>query len=103
MYKAKNKKGLFFMKKFRKLIAFVVATVMFASYLCVGTTAVLIGGDTPYVPVDEDVLPTIIVPGLFQSETKYYDENGNFNPQKSLTRAEAATMFMRYCANVAGR
>lgn len=65
------------MKKFRKLIAFVVATVMFASYLCVGTTAVLIGGDTPYVPVDEDVLPTIIVPGLFQSETKYYDENGN--------------------------
>ncbi len=65
------------MKKFRKLIALVLATVMFASYLCVGTTAVLIGGDTPYVPVDEDVLPTIIVPGLFQSETKYYDENGN--------------------------
>ena len=65
------------MKKFRKLIALVLATVMFASYLCVGTTAVLVGGDTPYVPVDEDVLPTIIVPGLFQSETKYYDENGN--------------------------
>lgn len=65
------------MKKFRKLIALVLATVMFASYLCISTTAVLVGGDTPYVPVDEDVLPTIIVPGLFQSETKYYDENGN--------------------------
>lgn len=65
------------MKKFRRLMSLVLAVVMFASYLSVGTGAVLVGGDTPYVPVDDDVLPTIIVPGLFQSETKYYDENGN--------------------------
>jgi hypothetical protein len=45
--------------------------------LATSVNAVLIGGDTPYVPVDDDVIPTIIVPGLFQSETKYYDENGN--------------------------
>lgn len=65
------------MKTFRKLTALVLVVMMLASCLSVGANAVLVGGDTPYVPVDEDVLPTIIVPGLFQSETKYYDENGN--------------------------
>ena len=65
------------MKNFRRLIALMLVTVLFASCMSVGTNAVLVGGDTPYVPVDEDVLPTIIVPGLFQSETKLYDENGN--------------------------
>lgn len=65
------------MKKIRRLIALVLVTVMLSSILSIGANAVLVGGDNPYVPVDDDVLPTIIVPGLFQSETKYYDENGN--------------------------
>lgn len=65
------------MKKIRRLLALVLVTVMLSSILSIGANAVLVGGDNPYVPVDDDVLPTIIVPGLFQSETKYYDENGN--------------------------
>ncbi len=65
------------MKKSTKLLALLLSLVMLSSSISFGASAVLIGGDTPYVPVDEDVLPTIIVPGLFQSETKYYDENGN--------------------------
>lgn len=64
------------MKKCRKLIASLLVFVLLASSFATGTNAVLIGGETPYVPVDDDVIPTIIVPGLFQSETKYYDENG---------------------------
>ena len=65
------------MKKSRKLIALLLAVVMLSSTLCASANAIDWGGHTPYVPVDDDVLPTIIVPGLFQSETKYYDENGN--------------------------
>ena len=65
------------MKKSKKLIALLLAVVMLSSTLLVGVNAINWGGHTPYVPVDDDVLPTIIVPGLFQSETKYYDENGN--------------------------
>lgn len=65
------------MKKFRRSIALMLVAVMLTSILGISANAVLIGGDTPYVPVDDDVLPTIILPGLFQSETKYYDENGN--------------------------
>ena len=65
------------MKKSTKLLALFLAVVMLSSSICFGANAVLIGGETPYVPVDDDVLPTIIVPGLFQSETKYYDENGD--------------------------
>ena len=48
---------------------------MLSTSLLASVNAIDWGGHTPYVPVDEDVLPTIIVPGLFQSETKYY-ENG---------------------------
>ena len=65
------------MKKSKKLIALLLTVVMLSSTLLVGVNAIDWGGHTPYVPVDDDVLPTIIVPGLFQSETKYYDENGN--------------------------
>ena len=62
------------MKKSTKLLALFLAVVMLSSSICFGANAVLIGGETPYVPVDDDVLPTIIVPGLFQSETKYYED-----------------------------
>ncbi len=65
------------MKKSTKLLALFLAVVMLSSSICFGANAVLIGGETPYVNVDDDVIPTIIVPGLFQSETKYYDENGD--------------------------
>lgn len=65
------------MKMSKKLIALLLVVVMLSSTLCASANAIDWGGHTPYVPVDEDVLPTIIVPGLFQSETKYYDENGN--------------------------
>ncbi len=65
------------MKKSKKLLALLLSLVMLASATGISTSAVLIGGETPYVPVDDDVIPTIIVPGLFQSETKYYDENGD--------------------------
>ncbi len=72
------------MKKTKKLLALLLAVVMLSSTLCASVNAIDWGGHTPYVPVDEDVLPTIIVPGLFQSETKYYedgqvalDANGN--------------------------
>ena len=60
------------MKKSRKLIALLLVVMMLASSFATSANAVLIGGETPYVPVDDDVIPTIIVPGLFQSETKYY-------------------------------
>ncbi len=62
------------MKKSRKLIALLLVVMMLASSFATSTNAVLIGGETPYVPVDDDVIPTIIVPGLFQSETKYYED-----------------------------
>ncbi len=65
------------MKKSTKLLALFLAVIMLSSSITFGASAVLVGGETPYVPVDEDVLPTIIVPGLFQSETKLYDENGD--------------------------
>ncbi len=64
------------MKKCRKIIALLLAVVML-SCSSISASAVLIGGETPYVNVDDDVIPTIILPGLFQSETKYYDEDGN--------------------------
>ncbi len=60
------------MKKSTKLLALFLAVIMLSSSISFGANAVLVGGETPYVPVDEDVIPTIIVPGLFQSETKYY-------------------------------
>ena len=60
------------MKKSTKLLALFLAVIMLSSSISFGASAVLIGGETPYVPVDDDVIPTIIVPGLFQSETKYY-------------------------------
>ena len=62
------------MKKTKKLLALLLVVVMLASTLSVSVNAIDWGGHTPYVPVDEDVLPTIIVPGLFQSETKYYED-----------------------------
>ena len=65
------------MKKSTKLLALLLSLVMLSSSIGIGAGAVLIGGETPYVPVDDDVIPTVIVPGLFQSETKYYDEDGN--------------------------
>ncbi len=65
------------MKKSTKLLALFLAVIMISSSISFGASAVLIGGETPYVNVDDDVIPTIIVPGLFQSETKYYDEDGN--------------------------
>ena len=65
------------MKKSTKLLALLLSLVMLSSSIGIGAGAVLIGGETPYVPVDDDVIPTIIVSGLFQSETKYYDEDGN--------------------------
>ena len=65
------------MKKSKKLLALLLSIVMLASATGISTSAVLVGGETPYTSIDEDVIPTIIVPGLFQSETKYYDENGD--------------------------
>ncbi len=64
------------MKKCRKLIALLLAVVML-SCSSISASAVLIGAEKPYTNIDDDVTPTIIVPGLFQSETKYYDEDGN--------------------------
>ena len=64
------------MKKTKKLLALLLAVVMLTSTLLASANAIDWGGHTPYVPIDEDVLPTVIVPGLFQSETKYY-ENGH--------------------------
>lgn len=60
------------MKKCRKLIAMLLVFMLLTGSLATSTNAVLVGGENPYVPVDDDVIPTIIVPGLFQSETKYY-------------------------------
>lgn len=62
------------MKKTKKLLALLLAVVMLSSTLCASVNAIDWGGHTPYVPVDDDVLPTIIVPGLFQSETIYYED-----------------------------
>lgn len=62
------------MKNCRKIIALLLTFVLLTSSFATSANAVLIGGDTPYVPVDDDVIPTIIVPGLFQSETKYYED-----------------------------
>ncbi len=64
------------MKKCRKIIALLLVVMLLSSSFATSASAVLVGGKKPYVPVDKDVIPTIIVPGLFQSETKYYDENG---------------------------
>jgi len=55
------------MKKSKKILAFVLSVIILASSLYVGAYAA--------INVDEDCCPTIVIPGLFQSETKYY-ENG---------------------------
>lgn len=62
------------MKNYKKIIALLLVFVLLTSSFATGANAVLVGGETPYVPIDEDVIPTIIVPGLFQSETKYYED-----------------------------
>ncbi len=54
------------MKKTKKLLAIILSVVMLATSLYVGAYAA--------VNVDEDCIPTIVVPGLFQSEMKYYED-----------------------------
>lgn len=54
------------MKKTKRLLAIVLSAVILATSLYVGAYA--------SVNVDEDCIPTIVVPGLFQSETKYYED-----------------------------
>lgn len=56
------------MKKAKKPIALLLSLVLLASCLGVGCVAAI---DTP-----ENNVPSILIPGLFQSETKYY-ENGH--------------------------
>ncbi len=52
------------MKKTRKLIALLLATIMAFSGVSVATSAA----------PEYDCCPSIIIPGLFQSETKYYED-----------------------------
>ncbi len=54
------------MKKFKKVMAFALALVMTFSFMSVAAQALPSNGITP----------TIFIPGLFQCETKVYDENG---------------------------
>ena len=52
------------MKKSKKILALIMAIVMLSTTFVVAASAV----------DKEDVVPSIIVPGLFQSETKYYED-----------------------------
>ncbi len=54
------------MKKMKKVLALVLALVMAVGYMSVAAYALPSNGITP----------TIFIPGLFQCETKVYDENG---------------------------
>ncbi len=55
------------MKKIKKALALVLALVMVMGYMSVAAYALPSNG----------VIPTIFIPGLFQCETKAYDEDGN--------------------------
>ena len=54
------------MKKTKKLLAIILSVVMLATSLYVGAYAA--------INVDDDCCPTIVIPGLFQSEMKYYED-----------------------------
>lgn len=56
------------MKKTTRLLALVLSLVMIATSLSVASFAV-----APVI--DDDCLPTIVIPGLFQSETQYYEND----------------------------
>ena len=52
------------MKKSKKIISLLLAVVMLSTTFMVAASAI----------EKEDVIPSIVVPGLFQSETKYYED-----------------------------
>ena len=52
------------MKTTKKVLALILSVVMFATTFMVAASAI----------DKKDVVPSIIVPGLFQSETKYYED-----------------------------
>ncbi len=54
------------MKKTKKLLAIILCVAMLATNFYVGAFAA--------INVDDDCIPTIVVPGLFQSEMKYYED-----------------------------
>ena len=64
MYKFTFLKGMVVMKTSKKVIALVLSVVMLVG--CFSATA---------FAVEEAYTPSIVIPGIFQSETKYY-ENG---------------------------
>ncbi len=64
MYKFTFLKGMIVMKKSNKVIALILSVVMLIG--CFSATA---------FAIEEAYIPSIVIPGIFQSETKYY-ENG---------------------------
>lgn len=63
MYKFPVLKGLVEMKMTKKVLALILSVVMLMG--CLSSVA---------FAVDNDCVPTIIIPGLFQCETKYYED-----------------------------
>lgn len=63
MYKFPVLKGLVEMKTTKKVLALILSVVMLMG--CLSSVA---------FAVDNDCVPTIIIPGLFQCETKYYED-----------------------------
>lgn len=58
------------MKKSKKLLALFLAVLLAFSCLAMGASAVCVDGDCEYCP-------SIVIPGVFQSDVRLYDENGN--------------------------
>lgn len=58
------------MKKSKKLLSLILAFIVTVSSLCIGVSAACVNGNCEYCP-------SIVVPGVFQSDVRLYGEDGN--------------------------
>lgn len=78
-----------------KVIQKMVVVVCVAAVLCSGAFADVIENDVPFPDVAPDAPYAEAVAELYQLGIMTGDNNGNFNPDSTISRAEAATVICR--------
>lgn len=78
-----------------KVIQKMVVVVCVAAALCSGAFADVIENDVPFPDVAPDAPYAEAVAEIYQLGIMTGDNNGNFNPDSTISRAEAATVICR--------